>query len=178
MAARTDVTPISIPNIAWDRYVLDVSALSGHSPTFTIDSSTVPLADYAKYIVSLDELQNGQTGTALEILRNESNPLNHLFFSFLFVCSRSTLFRIMETTDLNVLSAKKKISVVSGTLRQWRDALVTYQNTKETRQLFNRCLYFFVKMGLGNIWDSYRKHTMGDDTFLLEYKNEKAVNYE
>ncbi len=76
----------------------------------------------------------------------------------------------METTDLNVLSAKKKISVVSGTLRQWRDALVTYQNTKETRWIFNRCLYFFVKMGLGNIWDSYRKQTMGDDTFLLEYK--------
>ncbi len=170
MAARTDVIPISIPNIAWERYILDVAELSGHSPTFTIDHSTVPLSDFAKYVVSLDEFQNGSTITALEILRNESNPLNHLFFSFLIVCSKATLFRIMETTDLNILSSKKKISVVSGTLRQWRDALVTYQNTKETRLIFNMCLHFFAKMGLGNIWDSYRKHTMNDDTFLLEMK--------
>ncbi len=170
MAAKTDVIPIAIPNIAWDRYLLDVLALSGHSPTFTIDHSTVPLSDIAKYIVSIDEFQNGPTAAALDILRNESNPLNHLFFSFLLICSKSTLFRIMETTDLNILSSRKKISIVSGTLKQWRDALVTHQNTKETRLIFNKCLNFFAKMGLGNIWDSYRKRTMGDNTFLLEYK--------
>ncbi len=170
MVAKTDVIPIAIPNIAWEKYLLDVLALSGHSPIFTIDRSTVPLADFAKYIVSLDEFQNGPTTTALEILRNESNPLNHLFFSFLIVCSKSTLFRIMETTDLNILSSKKKISIVSGTLRQWRDALVTYQNTKETRLIFNKCLHFFAQLGLGNIWDSYRKQTMDDETFLLEMK--------
>ena len=169
MATKTDVIPIMIPNIAWERYITDVSELSGHSPTFTIDKSTVKLADFAKYIVSLDEFQNGETITALEILRNETNPLNHMFFSFLILCSKSTLFRIMETTDLNILS-KKKIAIVSGTLKQWRDALVTYQNTKETRLIFNMCLSFFAKMGLGNIWDNYRKQTMDDNTFLLEYK--------
>ena len=171
------VTPLLIPNIAWEKYLQDVLKYSGSSPTSNVDNSTIKLADFAKYIVSLDEFQNGSGTNVLDTLRNETNPLNHLFFSFLIVSTKSTLFKIMESTDLSIVSrsktkgrAKSQISVISGTLFQWRNALISQQKNKEVRLVFNQCLSFFSKFGLGNIFDNYRKHTLGDDTFLLEYK--------
>lgn len=168
----TTVIPLLIPNIAWEVYLQTILESSGHSPTSSIDNSTIKLADFAKYIVSLDEFQNGIDASvdALEILRNETNPLNHLFFSFLIVSSKASIFKIMESTDLSVISRKGKISVISGTLFQWRNALISQQKSKETRLIFNQCLSFFAKMGLSNIFDNYRKCILKDNTFLLEYK--------
>ena len=168
----TVVMPLLIPNIAWERYIQAVSEHSGNSPTSNVDNSTIKLADFAKYIISLDEFQNGvsTSANALDTLRNETNPLSHLFFSFLIVSTKSSIFKIMESVDLTVISRKGKISVISGTLFQWRNALISQQKSKEVRLIFNQCLSFFFKFGLGNIFDNYRKHTLGDDTFLLEYK--------
>lgn len=175
MASKTDVIPIMIPNIAWERYIKDAADLTGHSPTFNIDNSTVSLSPFARYIVSLEEFFSGKTTPALSVLRNEINTLNHLFFSFMVHSSYDSVFKIMSTTNLDVLStaAKKKkdrVTVLSGTLRQWREAMVTVQESKETRLIFNKCFAFFMKLGLGNIWDNYRKLTLEDETFLLEYK--------
>lgn len=169
------VMPLLIPNIAWEMYIQAVLEFSGNSPTSNVDNSTIKLADFAKYIISLDEFQNGDLQSPLETLRNETNPLNHLFFSFLIVSAKSTLFKIMESTDLSIISrsktkSKSQVSVISGTLFQWRNALISQQKSKEVRLVFNRCLSFFYKFGLGNIFDNYRKHTLGDETFLLEYK--------
>lgn len=169
MAVETSVIPIMIPNIAWEKFIKDASAFGGHSPTFTADNSTIPLSDFAKYIVTIDEFQNGQTATALEILRNETNPLKHLFFSFLVTCSPKTLLRIIETTEISVTSRKPQ-AILSGTLLRWRDALVTYQELKEVRTIFNYCLHFFSRLGLLNIWDNYRRKPFDSETFLLERK--------
>lgn len=166
----TIVMPLMIPNIAWEMYLQAVSEHSGYSPTSNVDNSTIKLADFAKYIISLDEFQNGTSANALETLRNKINPLNHLFFSFLIVSSKTSVFKIMESTDLEVISRKGKISIISGTLKQWRNALITQQKNKEARLIFNQCLSFFFKFGLGNIFDNYRKHVLEDNTFLLEYK--------
>jgi len=168
------VMPLLIPNIAWNSYLEAVLEHSGHSPTISIDNSTIKLADFAKYIISIDEFQNGTDASvsALETLRNETNPLSHLFFSFLIVSSKVSIFKIMESTDLSVISRKGKISVISGTLFQWRNALISQQKSKETRLIFNQCLSFFAKMGLSNIFDNYRKCVLKDNTFLLEYKND------
>lgn len=169
----TVVIPLLIPNIAWEKYLQAVLEHSGYSPTINIDNSTIKLADFAKYITSLDEFQNGSGTNALETLRNETSPLHHLFFSFLIVSSKASIFKIMESTDLSIISrgkAKNQISVVSGTLFQWRNALISQQKSKEVRLIFNQCLSFFAKMGLSNIFDNYRKCDLEDDTFLLEYK--------
>ena len=173
------VLPLMIPNIAWEKYIQAVSEHSGSSPTTNVDNSTIKIADFTKYIVQLDELQNGSGTNALDTLRNETGPLNHLFFSFLIISSKASIFKIMETTDLSILSrsqskgeAKSRISVISGALLQWRNALVSRQKSKEVRLILNQCLSFFSKFGLANIFDNYRKHALSDETFLLEYKND------
>ncbi len=166
----TKVIPLLIPNIAWETYLEAILEHSGHSPTHNVDNSTIKLADFAKYIISLDEFQNDSSTNALDTLRNDTVPLYHLFFSFLIISSKASIFNIMESTDLSIVSKKGKISVISGTLFQWRNALISQSKSKEVRLIFNQCLSFFAKFGLGNIFDNYRKCVLKDDTFLLEYK--------
>lgn len=153
--------------------------MTGRSPARGLDSSNLKLSDYARFLVSIGEFQSGKEQTPLDILREESNPLKHLFFGFLISGSTSLIFRIMELTTLEVTTArgldKIRAAIVTGTLGQWKDAIVACLDQRmvhnfELRWTFNQCLDFLHAAGLRAIFDNYRRKGLDDRTFLLEYK--------
>ena len=179
MVGQVSVNPLLASNIAWIAYLNDTSNLIGRSPTLGIDNSNLKLSDYARFLASLGELQSGKEQKPLDILRSQSNPLKHLFFGFLISGSSSLIFRIMELTDLDVTTARGKnkgrVAVVTGNLKQWKDAIIVCLDQKliknyELRWVFNQCLDFLYVAGLRNIFDDYRKSGLEDQTYLLEYK--------
>lgn len=179
MASQTSVIPLLMSNISWANFIKDVADLTSRSPTSSIDNSNLKLSDYARYLVTLGEFQSGKQQAPLDILRNNDHLLRCLFFGFLINGSSSLIFRIMELTDLDVLTAKgadkSRIAVVNGSLKQWKDAIIICLSQKliknyELRYVFNECLNCFYAAGLRNIFDNYRKKGLEDQTYLLEYK--------
>lgn len=179
MASQTSVIPLLMSNINWTNFIKNVAELTGHSPTHSIDNSDLKLSDYARYLVTLGEFQSGGEQEPLNLLRNNNHLLRHLFFGFLISGSTSLIFRILELTDLDVSTAKgvdkSRVAVVTGTLEQWKNAIITCLNQKliknyELRWVFNECLNCFNSAGLRNIFDNYRKKGLEDQTYFLEYK--------
>lgn len=179
MAGQVSVNPLLASNVAWAAYLNDIATLTGRSPTSGLDSSNLKLKDAARFIASVGEFQSGKEQKPLEVLRNHTNPLKHVFFGFLISGSTSLIFRILELTDLDVTSARGKdkgrVAVITGNLQQWKDAIITCLDKQlirnyELRWVFNQCLDFLYSAGLRNVFDNYRKSGLEDHTYLLEYK--------
>jgi hypothetical protein len=175
MAGQTGVRLITIPRLDWDNYLKDVAELTGHSPTSSIDSSIIKLKGMAKYIISLGEFKGDlDPNSALRT----SPLLAHLFFSFRIDSASSTMFKILEITDLSVTSATRKkpkgrVAIVSGNLKQWKDAVTTALSSKHSPDIlwiFNECHQTFCQLGLTAVWGDYRKIPVTGTTYLLEYK--------
>jgi len=180
MAGQTSVNPLIAPSIAWAAYLKDTVSLTGRSPARGLDSSNLKLSDFACFLASIGEFQSGKAQNPLDILRGETNPLKHLFFGFLISGSTSLIFRIMELTSLEVTTTrglnKIRVAIVTGTLSQWKDAIVSCLDQKmvhnfELRWTFNQCLDFLHAAGLRAVFDNYRRKGLDDKTFLLEYKS-------
>ncbi len=179
MAGQTSVNPILVSNIAWSEFIKSVAELTSHSLFRGIDNSGLKLSDYARYLTALGEFQSGKEVKPLDVLRNNDYILRHLFFGFLISGSSSLIFRIMELTDLDVLTAKGKdkgrVAIVTGNLKQWKEAIIICLDQKliknfELRWVFNECLNYLQQFGLRNIFDNYRKKDLKDQTYLLEYR--------
>lgn len=179
MAGQTSVNPLLMSNIAWTNFIKYIADLTGLSPTSSIDNSNLKLSDYARYLVTLGEFQSGKQQEPLNVLRNNDHLLRHLFFGFLISGSSTLIFKIMELTDLNVITTKKtgkgRVAVITGTLKEWKDSIIICLNQKlvrnyELRWVFNECLNCFYAAGLRNVFDNYRKKGLEDQTYLLEFK--------
>jgi hypothetical protein len=175
MAGQTGVRLIALPSIDWENYLKDVAELTGHSPTSSIDKSRIRWTDLAKYVISLGEFK-GRFDPNISF--GMPPLLTHLFFSFLAEASTTTIFKIMELTDLAVVSAPRKqpkgrVAVVSGNLKQWKDAIVTALGVKHSSEIlwiFKECHQVFCQLGLTSVWHDYRKRPVTKQTYLLEYK--------
>ena len=174
MATQSGVTPLIVSNVNWTNFLKDIAELTGHSPTRGIDASNLKLADYPRFIVSLGEFQNKKQVQPLEVINAAGFLTRHLFFGFLIFGKSSSIFKIMELTDLDVTSAKMKgggkVAVVTGNLKVWKDATLACLRPYEVRWIFNQCLEYFYQLGLGIIWNDCRKQGLKDGTYLLEYK--------
>lgn len=179
MADQTSVIPLLASSVNWATFIKNVAELVGRSPVSGIDNSRIKLGDYARFVATLGEFQSGKEQDALAILRENDYLLKHLSFGFLISGSVSLIFRIMELTDLNVLttkgSNKTRVAVVSGTVLEWKNAIINCLDQKlisnyELRWVFNQCLDYLCQAGLRNIFDNYRKKGLEDQTYLLEYK--------
>ena len=65
------------------------------------------------------------------------------------------------------------VSVITGNVQQWRDAVVTGTNHRQTtiRTGFNQIHDLFVQAGLASVWNKYEQKPQGDGSYLLiEYK--------
>ena len=179
MATQTGVIPIMVPHFAWTDFLKDAASLCGHSPIHGIDTYPYKLKDYARLIAVLGEFRCGKALDPKQTLQSAGDILQHLHFSYMIHGSTSLIFRIMELTDLKIISTKMKgkgrVAVVTGTLKQWQDAIINTLNTtspknNELRWVFSQCLDFFYQLGLQDIWHDYRKRALQDQTYLLESK--------
>ncbi len=159
------ITPLIIPRINW----------SGISNNLRgVDASPLKLKEYAQFIAALGEYRQGKEIPPRQTLQTPGDLLDHLHFSFLISGSKEFFFRLLELTTLSVIYTKEE-AIVSGTLTQWRRAVincleVVYKPTIEMREIFNECMRFFDILGLQTIFYNYHKKGLKDGTFLLEYK--------
>ncbi len=139
-----------------------------------VDASPLVFKEYAKFIAALGEYREGKETPPLQTLQAPGDLLEHLYFSFLIPGSRKFFFRLLELTKLSVVYTKEE-GIVSGTLTNWRSAIINcletaYSPTTEMREIFNELMDFFGVVGLHAIFNSHRKLGLKDGTYLLEYK--------
>lgn len=175
MPQELNVTPVVIPNIAWDTFLKDIFDSTGHSPTRSVDESGQKLSIFAKFLTALHELRENKTTNPIDVLRTANMLLNHLAFSFLVEGSNIMIFRVLEMTALNGVSAKTekgRVVLLSGTLGEWKLATVDLCNAKyaDLRWLGKTLLEFFFKLGLKSIFANFDSEIRQDGTLLLTYK--------
>lgn len=101
-------------------------------------------------------------GTKITDLREITNPLNHISYSFLVICFKETLYSlIQEIGNLSFYTFPTKQSgiigvILSGNLTSWKWVIVNAKED-EVGAIFNQCLIHFERIGLGQIWGNYRK---------------------
>lgn len=174
-----EVRPLIIPNINWKDYLAYTTSSTGRCPTRDVDSSNRKLSDYGKYIASLAEFRDGGLPNIQDTLKDPGALARQLQFGFIFIVPTSVIFKSMELTDLDFVSAKSKeegrVAIVSGTLDKWRVAVIECCSMRHRlpalRATFNTCLGYFEQLGLADLWSDYRKKQVKEEgTYLLEYK--------
>ena len=175
--AAPDVIPIVLPSISLTPFLKIATDATGHCPNRGIDSSPREFSDAAKFIAVLAEFQDRRANQPLAALRSAGSLLNHLHYAFGVYADSETIFQIKERTDLSITATEtvdgERIALVSGTLKQWRDATIECCDERQPfnlRVLFDKVVLIFEKFGLGELWDTLRKRQLPDHTFLLEDK--------
>lgn len=170
MPIKSSIKPIIGPSIRWSIFLKDTTDLTAHSITTSIDKSGLVLSDYAKFLVALSELHVGKQLNPIEVLKNNATILEHLHFSFLVTDKSILILKINEATKLSILSTKidgGRVALISGTLGEWKTAIVTLSAIEELSELSFKLLTFFKQLGLGYVFADY---TYKNGTSLLEYK--------
>lgn len=162
MAITSRVIPIAGSNVAWAIFLKNTLEMTGHSPMKGTDASGLKLSDYAKYITSLGELRNECVLNPIDTLQNAGSLLRHLHFSFIIIGSSNLIFKINESTKLDIISVrikKGRFALVSGTLKEWKDAIAEMNNVKLSEMLWvtETLLEFFNQLGLKYIFVEERR---------------------
>ncbi len=171
------IIPIVTPQVDWQTFLSTATAAVRTSITKAVDKGGLEPRSPAAFIVSIAEFQ-ADVDSALAILRDAGGLLKHLSYTFLFVAEESDLQFLYEESCLNISttyldSAKWKAAIVSGNLEQWRSAVINGCSDRVSvsyRKLMGKCLLFFEKIGLGELWAFHKKTTTLDGTFLLTHK--------
>ena len=173
MTIKSCIKPISGPSIRWIDFLKDTKDLIGHNITSSVDSSGLNLSDYAKFLVTLNELYTGKKSNPIDVLKSNDNLLHHLHFSFLVTSTSIVVLEISELTKLDILSTKidsGRVAIMSGTLREWKATAVAVSAVPKLRWLCSALLGFFQQLGLEHIFADYKRIPSGDGNFLLEHK--------
>lgn len=170
------VIPIAVSAVNWQQYIDTAADLLGHAPSRGVDTSRSKLSDFAKYAASLAEFSAKQELDPRGVLRRPGPHLRHLSFSVMVCEKHSTILRIAEDGGLAVISSplkKERAAVISGTLAQWREAVIVFcqrDTPRELRELFNEVKRMFDSIGLSDLWHDYRRQGLPDETYFLEFK--------
>lgn len=170
-----DIFPISQPNINWHAFLQGTVAATGESPTRPVDGYPGNLSDFARFLASLAHFNapNLQKDV-LATIRDSRSLLGHLSFGFLVSAEVDVFCQIGQRTKLIVTSSPRDIAIVTGSLADWRGATLEFLWNTEcdfaVRLLFDKIILYFEHIGLGDIWFGYRKQSLKDQTFLLEYR--------
>lgn len=170
------VLPIGLTVIDFQSYLKEVKRAVGRAPCVGIDTNGTNLKDLAKYTASLAEFQDSSNTNTSRTLSRPGAHLKHTFFSFLIVSTNSVTRYITENTDLDIITSREDdvcVLVASGNLQVWKNAVVICldkNTTKRVRETFTLIRSFFTQFGLDSIWSEYRRKTMPDTTYFLEYK--------
>lgn len=167
-------TLIVQPAIAFDILLKACDDILDHKVTEAVDNSIKRLSDTERFLSILAAMpdQGAPVGLSPHLLTQVS-------FSILTVapdvdmmdileCCAGMPFTHTETKLRAVLAA-----VITGTMQQWRDAVVS--GTKHSQSIirsgFNQIHDLFVQVGLCSIWNDYEQQPQNDGTYkLLEYK--------
>lgn len=144
----------------------------GRNVASAADASHRKMVDAEKLLSCLAALRNGATAITASLLA-------HVSFSVLLATDQCDLLDILDVTSgmsfvRSTTPSGIDIVVITGTLRQWRDAVVSA--TGETalpavRVCYSKILLLFDRAGLTSIWSDFERSPALDRSgFLLEHR--------
>ena len=167
---QPDAVLIQVPSVDFRTFIGLSHKVMGRSPAAAADASRRELCDAEKFLSCLASLRDAKAGVGLP-----PHLLSHVSFSaFIGADERDMLeilqlcsglpFVVVETVVRGVQAA-----VVTGTLSQWRDAIVSGCSRSiesSVRHCFNKLYGLFTAAGL-NVWGDFQTRQAPDQTFLL-----------
>jgi len=166
----TKIYPLQIGRVDWKIYVKVCQEFLGESPTRGIDSAGISLDNPIAFLKTLDF--HNQPINAI----SQEHLYNHVFFSFIAITDIFTIAQISERGYINIAYVEKRNEVLvlmSGTLKQWKDSIVSCCDHKAEsilRRFFNDIYLHFETAGFKEIWTEFIQTPKGDGTFALSRK--------
>lgn len=146
----------------------------GHSPSANVDQSRLNHSDAERFISCLAALRDSNAPAGLT-----PNLLAHVSYGVLLFADERDLIDIAEAcagmpmVTADTLARNVMLAIITGTLNQWRDAVVsgsTREAEHNVRSTFCYIMSLFEQTGLGKVWKDYQPKHLDDNTFYLEYK--------
>jgi len=165
------VYPIAITKGDLTSLIHVCNRVLGYSPARGLDQSYLNSGDPAAFLSCL-KLDNNPINT-LRSGRQDSSIFSHFLISFLVVIDLDCLIELQNQTDLKLYSKKARseyLTIVTGTLDVWHDALVNgaqAHQTRDLRSLMNTVQGYLERFGFKEIFTPYSKQKQQDGTFIL-----------
>lgn len=162
------------PGIAFGILLKACDEVLDHKVTQGIDNTEKKLSDTERFLSILAAMRDVEAKAGLT-----PNLLTHVSFSVLTISSEADMMDILEacsTMGFTYAETKMRgclVAVITGTIQQWRDAIVTgTQHSQATiRGGFNQMHDLFVQVGLYQIWSDFEQKAQDDGSYtLIEYK--------
>lgn len=165
---------VAQPAVAFPVLLQACDEMLVHKVTQSVDDTVKRLSDSERFLSILAAMSDSQALVGLP-----PNLLTHVVFSVLTVATDVDMLDILEScsgmpfTHTETKARGCVIAVITGSLQQWRDAVVTgtKHNQMTIRSGFNQIHDLFVQAGLCSIWNDYEQKPQDDGTYtLIEYK--------
>lgn len=161
---------ISAPSIDFRAFIgLSHQAL-GRSPAACSDACRRTLSDAERFLSCLAALRDERAPVGLS-----PHLLQHVSFSAFIAADERDMLDILQLCSglpfvvAETIARGVQAAVVTGTLSQWRDAVVSGCRQgipTPVRHCFNKLHGLFIAAGV-NVWGDYTPRSTPDQTFLL-----------
>lgn len=168
-------TFIAQPAVAFPVLLQACDEVLGHKVTHGVDNTAKNLSDAERFLSILAAMRNVAAPVGFPL-----NLLTHVSFSVLTIANEVDMMDILEScsgmpfTQTETKMRNVLVAVITGTVQQWRDAIVTGTNHEELaiRAGFDQMHDLFVQVGLASVWNDYeQKPQDGGSYSLIEYKH-------
>lgn len=166
---QPDCVLIQVPSIDFRTFVGLTNKALGRNPSTASDASRRHLSDAERFL------------SCLAAMRDEKAPagfspflLKHVSFSAFIAANDRDMFEILQCATMPNVAVETiitgvQIAVVTGTLAEWRDAIISgcaKGVPTNVRHCFNKLHDLFSAAGL-KVWPDYTPRPGPDHTYLL-----------
>jgi len=164
-----DCVLIQTPSIDFRTFIGLSHKMLGRSPAGSSDACHRELSDAERFLSCLAAMRDERAPVGLS-----PHLLKHVSFSAFIGADERDMLEILQLATMPFVVVETIVrgvqaAVVTGTLDQWRDAVVSGCSRgvpSPVRRCFNKLHGLFIAAGL-NVWRDYTPHAASDQTFLL-----------
>jgi len=164
-----DAVLIQVPSIDFRTFVGLSHKVLGRSPAASSDACRRELSDAERFLSCLAAMRDERAPVGLS-----PHLLKHVSFSAFIGADERDMLEILQLAGMpfvvvETIVRSVQAAVVTGTLSQWRDAVVSGCSKgvpTPVRHCFNKLHGLFIASGL-NVWGDYTPRSTPDQTFLL-----------
>lgn len=166
------IVPIAKTVCDWETFLKITQSTLHRNVADNLDSRNIQTRGLLEYVSSLGEFHSQGTD-ALKIQRDAGFLLKHLSISFL-VCLVTDKNWLYQATELKIIDCESSnIFVITGTLEQWREAIINLCSPNviyQYRYIGTAFLTAFDKLGCSRLFENYSRQINKDSILLIEKK--------
>ena len=164
-----DAVLVQVPSIDFRTFIGLGHKVLGRSPSATSDACRRELSDAERFLSCLAAMRDERAPVGLS-----PHLLKHVSFSAFIGADERDMLEILQLAGMpfvvvDTIVRGVQAAVVTGTLDQWRDAVVSgcaKGIPTPVRHCFNKLHGLFTAAGL-NVWQDYSPRRDTDQTYLL-----------